>query len=440
MHLLKSKFIACAMIFFLTFGAVINVQREARAFWPLVIPLLAGTEITISSGGAVGLAGVATAIGLTAWLLSFKKADNTVGLTVKINPKAPSLVPSGWSAAPDPASEPVPPSTASPTGTLYTIDASQGGGCASGGCTSSTFDSVCRAWKSGVSGTIATFTNNGTICAVTFDPSGSQSAIVNTSVSCPAGYTNSSGTCVITTPSAVKYPADGKCQVDLSTGTFVGKSQDPDCDGGPAPGMTLSPDNKKIVVEEGAKKTVITSMPDNSIKIENWTGNGNGTSTYTSATIGPPDSGSPTGGSPITGFSTGNVPGEGSTAGDGSSTGTGGSANCGAPGQPPCRIDETGTPSGTNHADTQKSQLEGKTPSDFGANPWTGTGISIFNGLPSLSGSDSCVNPITWVWMGHEMHPDVCSVWSPLKSWFSWLLWALTAVYIWKRTTNAAAV
>lgn len=257
------------------------------------------------------------------------------------------------------------------------------------------------------------------------------------SATCPAGYSDTSGVCVLTNASAVMKPSDGRCGIARTGNTYARDSQDPDCGSGAGTANTLF----NTSVSGG---NVLASLGDEIIWIDLDAMSGAGlfkhtrpsssgsTSVQTQVATGPLES-SGAADAPITGSAEIVTTGTG-TLNDPESVVQG---ECGAPGQPPCRIDESGTPSGAGAADAAKGQLEAMNPSTFGATPWTGEGVSIFSGLPTLVGSDSCVNPITWVWMGHTLNPDVCAIWAPLKLYLAWLLYALTAIYIWRGATGA---
>lgn len=441
----RSKVLVVFLIVSLIFSGL-HAQR-ARAFGPILI--YPGIQLVTSAAGVFSLALTSSVIGVAIYALRLRDKDNanSVPIEVRINPKDPAVVPSGWSGAQDPASDPNPPQTVGAPDVSYSVGA--GGNLGTG----NTASIACSAFASKVQTPDVCSSQasvNGNVCnyylqQATNGPCvGPFAEAIVQNQTCPTGYSVVSGVCTLTNAAVVRYPSDGKCRMKATSGGVISvDSKDPDCDGPLPQNVVLTPDGKTIEVKDGNRKTRVAIELDNSLKVEEWEGNGDGTSIYRSASISAPDSGSASGGAAVTGVSSGRVIGEGSLAGSGDTAQPESGSTprpCGAPGQPPCRIDETGTPSPsviTDALNAAKSALDSITPATFGRNDWQGTPIQQHSGLPSVSGSALCVNPITWVWMGHTLHPDICSIWAPLKGWLEWFLYAFTAVYIWRRGNQA---
>lgn len=255
------------------------------------------------------------------------------------------------------------------------------------------------------------------------------------SATCPAGYSDTSGVCVLTNASAVMKPSDGRCGIARTGNTYARDAQDPDCGTGSGTANTLF----NTSVSGG---NVLASLGDEIIWIDLDAMSGAGllkhtrpspsgsTSVQTQVATGPLES-SGAADAPITGSAEIVTSGTG-TLNDPESVVQG---ECGAPGQPPCRIDESGTPTTQpfSSADTiVDAAIATKSTSVFSQVFSMSNAVTTFTGLPSISGSDSCVEPGTWVFMGHELNGHICEFYAPFKFALAWVLWALTAIAIYK--------
>src|SRR5439155_16891665 len=94
------------------------------------------------------------------------------------------------------------------------------------------------------------------------------------------------GGCTLTNANAVRYPSNNQCGLKFSNGTMSFDSRDPDCDGSPPPGLSVSADGKSWTSNgtSGASGTTVTvnangtitvksaqPQPDGTTKIDTWT-------------------------------------------------------------------------------------------------------------------------------------------------------------------------
>jgi hypothetical protein len=253
---------------------------------------------------------------------------------------------------------------------------------------------------------------------------------------CPVGYTLVGSNCNLNNANSVMKPADGNCTIVRSGNSFSGDALDPDCT--VTAGVSVSSSSVTVSPKVGSSQnTKVEVLADGSGKVTSSTPNSDGTTTQRTTVFGAPDP--TTGSAKITGTSQATFSGTGSSL-NSSPQGEPPKDPCGLPTTAPCKIDESGTPGGGGYQEAAKAALDLVTPSSLGVSAWTGSGTAPWTGLPSVPGSDSCVNPVTWVLMGNTIVPDICSIWSPLKSWLAWLLYALTALFVWKRATGALGV
>jgi len=269
-------------------------------------------------------------------------------------------------------------------------------------------------------------------CVGPSGPDSYYSQSIVSQVVCPAGYGLSGGSCVLENAAQVIKPSDGRCGVARSGNTYNKDAQDPDCGStsSAASAANLSVSGGTLTVGGSTNTAVITINPlDGSARIAVATaGNGFTTDSFQIATAAPDGSTAA-----VTGRSETSIQGTGTLLQEAASK----VQNCGSPGQQPCKIDETGTPTGTGATSAAQAALNALTPESFGISSWSGTGISIFPSLPTFAGSSTCTNPLSWNWMGQNLNPDICSIWQPLKPGLAWLLYAITALYIWRKLTNS---
>lgn len=277
-----------------------------------------------------------------------------------------------------------------------------------------------------------------------------------TAMTCPAGYSVSGTSCVLSNAAQVPKPPDGICTILRSGNTFSGDPMDPDCalsstSAAGKSNMTGLGTSHLTGGDIGSKKADVVANADGSSTVTVMTVNNNNTTTMTTINMSAPGTG---GGVTVTGTSQTTVQGTGtsqtttpasSTIVDLSATNSKldalKSGQCGGAGQPKCGIDETGLPADDGGArfagasgvvDTSIAALK----SAAGVSGWSREkDVALWPGfldaLPSGSDGD-CVNP-RWMWAGRDVEVDICRWWSPFKSWLAWLLYAGAAVYIWRR-------
>jgi hypothetical protein len=249
------------------FVGLMGVSLVAKAF---LFPLVPGVALAFESGAMA--ASYAAAVGFVGsvlyWLdVSSSNEQQAPSLKVRVTETAPMPVPTGWTAASTPASDPVPPSTgpepSSSNGGSFDLQAwpsvahVQGGSlvlvCQAAGAYYAAnpvggYSNVSHSYQSGTGKCRVTY-NGGS----TFDLAASAIGSV-----CPSGYGYNSGqsppACTLSNAALVKYPADGKCIVKTSNGTFTGDGRDPDCTQSVLSNMT----SKSIDVgAEGAGRVMV---------------------------------------------------------------------------------------------------------------------------------------------------------------------------------------
>jgi len=343
--------------------------------------------------------------------------------------------PAGWS------SPTTPPATATATGTHVSCRSG------SGSIQSAANDVACAAAIDAAfaaipqtlkvcSYTLATAPATGTVCTSGFGFDCTSpvcaSGKMQTVTDCPAGYGATATTCDLTNAALVQKPTDGRVTVKRVGNAFVVDPQDSADFVGMPPTMTIA--STQVSFSDGTETRSVTIDPTTgkiTATASRW--NGDGTSTNTLVTFGTPLSAGAD--IPIAGQITGTYSGTGELA---QLKGTS-SATCGNAGQPACvsTISETGTPTGTGVNATGLAALLAITPSSLGISPMTSTPHASPGDLPSISGADSCTNPASVHIFGVDVVMDICGIWAPIKPWFAWALYALTALYIWRRLVGA---
>lgn len=253
---------------------------------------------------------------------------------------------------------------------------------------------------------------------------------ISTNVTCPAGYSLSGSVCNLTNEALVMKPSNGQCGVIRTGNTITNDPRDPDCSGSGSTAAAMSESaSGGVATASSGGKTLQVSIDNatGNVTITGTSPNSDGSSTVTSLHV----SGSGSNVGTVTGTGTATIAGTGDMT---DPTKTASVGACGGAGLPPCKLDETGTPTGTGAFDASKTAIEAVTPSTFGKGTWAGTPHAIPDGIPTISGSASCTNPPSVHIFGVDVIMDVCGFWSPLKSWLAWALYAITALYIWKRT------
>lgn len=258
------------------------VGKVVYSFVP--VPALLAVSYTAAGGSTYAtLAALAAGIGAALWSVDIK--DETTGATamrVRIAPDAPSRVPAGWTAASNPANDPVPPGTAGATlqysNSYYVswfptaqdaadyacgqINVAFGAGtCDSGHVSTSESTAGCSVGNPCFT-FCQTYQGNQT-CDHVHSP-------IITQTACPAGYTLSAGVCTVSNPSIVAIPPDLECGVKISGGVMSYDSRDPDCTGTAPAGVVKAADGKTLTVSNATSQVRIEVLPDGSVKITHW--------------------------------------------------------------------------------------------------------------------------------------------------------------------------
>lgn len=435
------------LIFVLILALVVAPIRPAQAFLaPLAAPYLvtaAGTSpMTIAGAAALAAAGTAV-LGIL-----FKDSSGNDALDVKINPKAPERVPSGWSAPPTAGDAPIPPSTASG---VPTYSATFGGGtCTAQASIQACFEQMVPGFNQGLCGGVAplyAYTYSAPTMSVTrsypgHSPPGTcgsggySSGTVTEGTACPTGYSLSGGTCNLTDAPSVPFPSDNIGRKDCSSGTCGNNTRDPDSTN-PA-GVTGGP--TQVKVKSGSSTTTVTVNGDGTISIRTVTPNGDGTSTGTEIRVAAPNPSAPDGGTNATGVEQGQVPGEGDLAGDPIPS------NCGGG---PCATESTQQQvragveavrdalktdtitAAEKNLDAPKAALTGAGDAHI-AQYSAATGVSDLGlGLSITWPSASCANPALTLPRGlGTLSPAMCERRPELQAIFKWFLGIFTAVVL----------
>ena len=243
------------------------------------VPLLFAPPVIEAIGGTFATwAALAAGVGATLYSVKLKDDSGNEFLRVRLNPNSPAYVPVNWSAGTHSYDDPVPPGTAGAVDrfTAYScgISAPQDSAAAVAGLVTANFNN-------GISYSACTSASNGgcsvgSLCVCSAEQGGI--CAIQTAQVCPAGYSASGGSCVLTTPSAVSYPPDNRCGLKFAGGVMSYDSRDPDCasPGGTSPAVgqvNLSGDGKTLTVTNtaGTQRVQIAVQPDGSVKITNWT-------------------------------------------------------------------------------------------------------------------------------------------------------------------------
>lgn len=209
--------------------------------------------------------------------------DTNKKLEVKLNPKDPMATPAGWTAPAAGNPEPIPPSGASQQVQTGSLRVNENGNsyatsyasallqCQGRYPSSSYPNTTCTSVEAGPSRNIPTSTltdnANGQVIVTTqltmycdtangfaLNTSGQYACVKN---GCPTGYTVSGATCTLSDASVVQKPADGKAEIKRVGNVLYVDARDT-ADGLP-PGVTVAPDQVKVVSNDG-QKTVTTKI------------------------------------------------------------------------------------------------------------------------------------------------------------------------------------
>lgn len=268
-------------------GIGLVIHAQTRAFVPAAgagVPIFYSPAGAALANAAIGIGAVIGAIGILGTPSDSQPQEKLM------MPAAIKDVPQGWSPNADPTQPPMPPATANPThywrvdspvvlpGPYDSADAAAAAGCANANRSGPLYCGGATA------GFYACTEGGAFSCA---NPPYTSYGQVTQQSTCPAGYgSDGSGGCVVTNPDAVRYPVDNQCGLKFSAGTMSFDSRDPDCDGSPPPGVSVSSDGKTWTSNgtAGASGTTVTvnangsitirsaqPQPDGTTKIDTWT-------------------------------------------------------------------------------------------------------------------------------------------------------------------------
>ena len=247
--------------------------------------LLAAPVVETAAGSFATWAALAAGVGATLFSVKLQDSSGNEFLRVRLNPNSAAYVPVNWTAGTLAGNDPVPPGTA-PAVTTY--------GCSTFNGTSTGFSSKEAACGDQVAQLNASLSPTFTFglgactassCVITKSsasvcggPCLPLSGSIATTTTCAAGYSASGGSCVLTTPTAVPYPADANCGLKFSAGVMSYDSRDPDCasPSGPSPAVgqiNLSSDGKTLTVTNtaGTQRVQVAVQTDGTVKITTWT-------------------------------------------------------------------------------------------------------------------------------------------------------------------------
>lgn len=450
----------------LSLVAGLVVAPVAHAIFQVVgLALLAGATPELAISTLAAALGVGSVVGF----VNFKSSADSTGaaaLHVQIAPDAPLPTPSGWTApaGSGSAGEPTPPGTAATStnakeyfynGSYPTLT----GACQAFLAANPTCGGhACNSNLTGVTESgVTSWTISTTIlgsCQYNYcADSGCTSRIADTysiaaanssSTSCPAGYTLSGGTCNLSNANDVQKPSDGKCGVKLVGNTFQVDGRDGDC-------ATLP---NSVSIGSGYVSVVDADGNAHSVTIDSGTGrstiisdhaNGDGTTTRSTTALGTP-SGT---GAEVTGQKVETYTGTGDQIAGSPNANVSVVNPCGGIGQPPCKIDESGTPTGVGDAtgaageaaksdyDLAKARMDAATTGGtvgelgIGLNQWTAPGSSDADSdwTGGLSSAECSSLELT-MW-GRDFELAWCPVVEYLRPVIDWGAGMFVALYVW---------
>jgi len=310
-----NPFFFCKPIF--SKGTTMNVQSfmSALRLWPLLVglclsaPASAALEIFICGGtnsaptdcrdhGGLTSAGASKTgpqIGSPGDQVVVRDANGLNVLRVPVNPAVSLDTPPGWSG---PAS---PPSTASST---PTYSGSGGGGtCTNSSSVAGCFAQALPSFSTSLCGGAAPVYTYGSDTGSTFFISRSYPgtstpgsctaggfATFNYTVgaTCPTGYTLTSGSCNLTTPSVVPKPSDSKIGVTRSSNTFAADTLDAD-NVANVPPVTIT--SSAVTMDLGDGRTVSVTIDGAGKSTVSLSAPSGGNTSVSSTTIGSPGTG-----------------------------------------------------------------------------------------------------------------------------------------------------
>jgi len=211
---------------------------------------------------------------------------------------------------------------------------------------------------------------------------------------------------------------DGVCGITRASGVYTADPNDPDCTAGTAQ-VAVSGDT--VSGADGQISVQVKINADGSATVTDVRPSGDGNTVTTRIGVTAPDG---SGNVAYDGFFRGYTEGSGS---EGTETPVAGL--CGAPGQPACRLDETGTPtdsgsmaSGNTALDTAQSAGETAIATYGTSAKKTDLGITFGITWPDVA----CSDPVFSVF-GRSMTVQMCVYEDDVNSIMGWFMWVLAA-------------
>lgn len=424
---------ACAAVLLTALG----IPVVAVAILPAIVgvALLAGAspEIVISTLAA------SLSLGALVAFVNFSGTSSTgnAPLHVQLVTDAPLPTPAGWTAPTSgTAGEPTPPASAS-AASIWQISGTGSFSSASAACTNwltTSYQPLCTTYGIGPCSVQTLGSGSaGTCQGIRGDGSNGGVENWNTSVTCPAGYTSSSGSCVLSNATLVQKPTDSRCGIKRVGNTFTADGRDGDC--GALPNGVMVGTGYVSVTEADGTSVMVTidSSTGRATAISDTPLSGGGTQRTTTSF------GTAIGGSvPVAGQKTEQFSGSGDLVGGTPIAGTG---TCGGPGQPACKIDESGTPTGAGALDVAGTALD--TAAMAREAMVTGlSGAAKVNTLgfvwsPELPGGVCETVPFgvrTW-----SIEWDWCGPLGTARAMWGWMIAMLAGLYVWRSGTAAVS-
>lgn len=379
-----------------------------------------------------------TWLGNDASSLQVKDKNGAVIGRTRINPTA-AQTPAGWSG---PTS---PPLTAPETltypwnGTTYT---SFGAACSAAaalgnGQVCSTHSSgnatEARSVESAAGGvctirSVCTAPDSTVIWNITTNPA----PAIGTAAVCPAGYTASAGVCTLDNPSSVIYP-DGTPTETIRTGNAA--SMNPQNAPGGSSGVSASGSQVNYSAPGGGSQGTVrvTYNADGSSTITQTVPLGGGRSGVSELLVGDDGNGNQV----VKGVRESINMGEGASVSDTPAQ----IPPCGVPGSSPCKIDETGTPSGSGAFAGATGELNTAAQSRQDAITKAGGSEKVTSFGWSWSWSPPAASCSSWSFTFKEWSAPVdwCPWLARVRDLFGWFFGISCAIYIWKSATGAVS-
>lgn len=277
---------------------------------------VAGAALALTFGAPAALGTIALSAVVAGITFNPEHSETESGtVDVQLSPGAQLATPEGWTAPAPGQVEPVPPSSAAAVEKYrvyegQTFRDTKSAACAEYGAASGNL------WR------LADVNHNHTTnealayyCNVSFNGGATWTGFVEfvTTSACPAGYTLSGSSCVLSDASQVPKPSDGRCTIKRVGNSFSADPRDPDCASGKIPATTsVQPNVISSTNSDGSSKSITINGDGSSTVTESRPNNSNNTTETNTTTFSAPDA---SGAVKVTGQGSGVAPGTGTQAG-----------------------------------------------------------------------------------------------------------------------------